>query len=153
MKKEIIFVCQYGYISLVTDHKNLTVKDDNSLYRFQAANMNIGFWFSVQERRHCSLKQVPKKVEIYEEFLATGASSGAAAVVTTSAGKGRGSDRSLTEAAHEVPFCFTSKVPLSSSQSHLHELPVRDSGVSPEKTLPKMDACKGGLQVPGSSVM
>ncbi|CAH1403568.1 unnamed protein product [Nezara viridula] len=79
--------------------------------------------------------------------------AGAAAVVTASAGKGRGSDRSLTETAHEVPFCFTSKVPLSSSQSHLHELPVRDSGVSPEKTLPKMDASKGGLQVPGSSVM
>ncbi|CAH1408424.1 unnamed protein product [Nezara viridula] len=220
------------------------IKDPTGIQEFtnylkkEYSHENIRFWLSVQELRHCSLKQVPEKVnKIYEEFLATGAPceinidsktqeesltemkapsrftfeaaahhvytvllakdcyprftrsdqfkgllanaiqpptkkrffgfggvgkkkscaiAGAAAVVTASAGKRRGSDRSLTGAAHEVPPCFTSQVPLSSSQSNLHELPVRDCGVSPEKTLSKkeakMDASKGGLQVPGSSV-
>lgn len=213
------------------------IQEFTNYLKKEYSHENIRFWLSVQELRHCSLKQVPEKVnKIYDEFLATGAPceinidsktqeeslaemkapsrftfeaaahhvytvllakdcyprfirsdqyksllanalqppikkrffgfggvgkkktctiAGAAAVVSGT-GKRRGSDRSLTGAAHEVPPCFTSQVPLSSSQSNLHELPVRDSGVSPEKTLPKKeqksDASKSGLQVPGSSV-
>ncbi|XP_014288997.1 regulator of G-protein signaling 7 isoform X3 [Halyomorpha halys] len=214
------------------------IQEFTNYLKKEYSHENIRFWLSVQELRHCSLKQVPEKVNmIYDEFLAIGAPceinidsktqeeslaemkapsrftfeaaahhvytvllakdcyprfirsdqyksllanalqpptkkrffgfggvgkkkscaiAGAAAVISASTGKRRGSDRSLTGAAHEVPPAFTSQVPLSTSQSNLHELPARDSGVSPERTIPKKDtkveSSKAGLQVPGPSV-
>lgn len=82
-----------------------------------------------------------------------------AGVVTIAGGVGkrRGSDRSLTGLAHvEVAPTFAPHVPLSTSQSNLHDLPAKDSGVSPERAVPKkenkIEISKSGLQVPGPSV-
>ena len=36
-----ILLCQYGYIFPVSDTKVLTVKDDNSLYRFQVIALRL----------------------------------------------------------------------------------------------------------------
>lgn len=36
-------LCQYGYFFPVSDSKNLVVKDDSSLYRFQVSLMIIGY--------------------------------------------------------------------------------------------------------------
>lgn len=40
-------------------------------------------------------------------------------------GKRRGSDRSLTGAAHDIAPTFIPHVPLSTSQSNLHDLPIK----------------------------
>ena len=36
-------LCQYGYFFPVTDTKNLTVKDDGTLYRFQVSTIHNPF--------------------------------------------------------------------------------------------------------------
>lgn len=46
-------LCQYGYFFPVSDSKNLVVKDDSSLYRFQVMSKDVWYggcstWFSLQ---------------------------------------------------------------------------------------------------------